>query len=83
MIWNFIIDFYNVMWAWFVNQIPDVDLQLDLGGFVAPMANAIGYMDTFISLDVVVACIVAVLIADNWALVVRLAIRIWELLPFN
>lgn len=83
MLWDFIIDLFNSLWAWFVQQIPDIELNLNVGSFAAPMADVFGYMDTFISLDVVVMCIVAILIVDNWALVVKLAIRVWELLPFN
>jgi len=83
MIWNFIIDFFNTMSAWAVALIPDVDINLSVGAYLAPMADMFGYMDTFVSLDVVVACIAAVIIVDNWALVVRLVLKIWELLPFN
>lgn len=83
MIWDFIIDFFTSMWTWFAAQIPTVEITLDVGAYAAPMANLFGYIDTFVSLDVIVLCITTILIVDNWALIVKLAIRVWEMIPFN
>lgn len=83
MIVKIVLDIFHSLMNWFVNIIPDVSLPLDISGYIAPVANAVGYVDTFVSLPVIVACLTAVLIVDNWTIIVRLALKIWELLPFN
>lgn len=83
MIVKIILDIFHYLMDWFVNIIPDVSLPLDISGYIAPVANAVGYIDTFVSLPVLAACVAAVLIVDNWAILVRLALKVWELLPFN
>lgn len=83
MIFQFVIDFFLSCYNWAVSLIPQFNWTLDISGYVAPMADAFGYIDTIVSLDVLVLCITTILIVDNWSLIVHLVVKIWELLPFN
>lgn len=74
--------FYDLA-DWLINSIPAIELPLSISDYIAPVANAVGYIDTFVSLPVLLLCITAVTIVDNWSFLVRLLIRLWELLPFN
>lgn len=83
MLWDFFIDMFNSISTWAVGLLPDLQINLNAGAYMATMADFFGYIDTFISLDVIVLCIVTVLIVENWALVVRIVLKVWDLLPFT
>lgn len=66
-----------------INMFPTINLPIDIAAYIQPVANAVGYIDTFIDVTLITACISTILIVDNWSLIVKVAIKIWSLLPFT
>lgn len=66
-----------------INLFPTIELPIDIASYIAPVANAVGYIDTFIDVGLISSCIATILIVDNWSLIVKVAIKIWSLLPFT
>lgn len=76
-------DIFLMLSGWLLAVIPDISLPLDVGSYMQPVSNVIGYVDTFVSLPILALCISAVLLVDNWTRIVRLSVKLWELLPFT
>lgn len=83
MIINVIFDIFYFFADWFVGVIPEINLPIAASSYISPVANLVGYVDTFVSLSVITLCITTIFIVDNWSFVVKLALKIWELLPFS
>lgn len=62
--------------------IPNLEFSFDVAGYISPLINAFGYLDTFISLNVIVFCVSMILIVDNYALIFKLINWLWEKIPF-
>lgn len=67
---NTIIDFLIGIVDWLISLMPAIDI--NVGDFVGAVAHFFGYIDTLISLDVVVACIAVVIVVDNFAFFTRI-----------
>jgi len=74
--------FIGIMQA-IINAFPTIDLPIDIAAYVRPVANAVGYLDTFIDIGVITLCISAILIVDNWSLIIKVTMKVWSLLPFT
>lgn len=83
MIINWLFDLFYWIADLFMNVLPDIELPLTFSDYVGAVANVVGYLDTFISLPVVILCISTILIIDNFAIIIRLAAWVWSLLPFS
>lgn len=67
----------------FISLIPEFNLNVDIAGYISTLSNFVGYIDTFISLDVIVLCISLILIVDNFSFLFKLLSWLWEKIPFN
>lgn len=65
-----------------VSLIPNIDFDLDLISYIQPLANLAGYIDTFVSLDVILFSISLILIVDNYSLLFRVINWLWNKIPF-
>lgn len=65
-----------------VSLIPNIDFSIDLVSYIEPLANLTGYIDTFISIDVITFCISLILIVDNYSLIFRVVNWLWNKIPF-
>ena len=83
MILAYIMDLFLTIGEWIVASIPTIELPVNIDNYIAPLANFIGYIDTFVVIEIIALCITTIIIADNWALVVKLAVKIWSLLPLT
>lgn len=82
MIIKYLIDLVLYLGNFILGSFPDYEFPFDLSAYLDPVAAFVGYMNTFVNLGVVALCISAILVYDNWAFVVKLSIKIWEMLPF-
>lgn len=78
MLLNLIIMILNLI----LSLIPSLEFNLDLSSYISPLANLVGYVDTFVSVDVIVFCISVILIVDNWTLIFKLINWLWQKIPF-
>lgn len=78
MLLNLIIMVLNLI----ISLIPDITFDFNIGGYIAPLANFFGYVDSFVSLNVIVFCISLILLVDNYTLIFRLINWLWEKIPF-
>lgn len=83
MLVTFLFDLFYKLTRFFISSIPEVEVPYSLIDLLAPIANFVGYIDTFVSLPIIVMCMAFILVIDNWNLVVRISSRIWEMIPFN
>lgn len=67
-----IFDFLMTIVDWIFSLIPDLNFGLLSFDFVTPIADFWGYIDSFVSLDMLIACIAVVIIVDNISLLTRL-----------
>lgn len=65
-----------------VSIIPTFEFNIDIAGYISPLANFVGYIDTLVSLDVIVFCISLILLVDNYALIFRVFNWLWQKIPF-
>lgn len=79
----FLFDLFYKFTVMLINMIPDFDVPNNLINLLAPVANFVGYIDTFISLPVLLSCMAFILLVDNWNLIVRILMQLWEMIPFN
>ena len=78
MIFEWIINVVLLLGQNAVDSIPNVSLPIDLAAYLAPVANFFGYLNTFVSLQLLSVCISTVLIVDNWALIVKNSFKSME-----
>lgn len=78
MLLNLIIMVLNLI----ISLIPDINIEFNLSGYIAPLANFFGYIDSFVSLNVILFCISLILIVDNYTLIFRLINWLWNKIPF-
>lgn len=83
MLVTFLFDIFYKISLFIVGSIPDLNTPQSLVEILAPVASFVGYMDTFVSLGVIVTCMAFILLIDNWNLVIRISTLVWEMLPFN
>jgi len=69
-----IVDFILGIFEWIFDLIPDINLPFSAlrFDFIGPVANLVGYLDSFIDLDVLVACVAIVIVFDNIGFITRL-----------
>lgn len=82
MIIGYIVNLVLDIAVFVIELIPVIELPLNVSSYIAPVANVVGYIDTLVSIQVILLCISAIFIVDNWALIVKIAIKIWEMIPF-
>lgn len=78
MLLNLIIMVLNLI----ISLIPDINIDFNISGYIAPLANVFGYIDSFVSLNVIVFCISLILIVDNYTLIFRIVNWLWNKIPF-
>lgn len=69
-----IVDFILGIFEWIFDLLPDVSLPFNAlrFDFIGPVANLVGYLDSFIDLDVLIACVAIVVVFDNISFITRL-----------
>lgn len=74
MLLKAIVDFLLGIVEWIFSLIPDIEIPFSLSrfNFVAPLANFWGYIDSFISTDILIACIGIVILIDSISFITRL-----------
>ncbi len=65
-----------------VSLIPSFDFDFNIGGYIGTVANFFGYIDSFISISVILFCVSAVLIVDNFSFILKIINFIWSKIPF-
>lgn len=83
MILKMIMDIFFPLFRWLVDLIPDIELPIKIETYITPLSNGFGYIDTFVDLRVISLCVTAILIVDNWSRIVRIALKVWDMLPLT
>lgn len=65
-----------------VSLIPNIEFDLNIVGYITPLANFFGYIDSFVSVNVIVMCISLIIVVDNYALIFRVINWLWQKIPF-
>ena len=65
-----------------VSLIPNFEVSYDIVSYITPLANFFGYIDSFVSVNVILMCITLVILVDNYALVFRVINWLWQKIPF-
>lgn len=78
MLLNLVVMFLELI----LSLIPSISFELDLVSYIEPLINVFGYLDTFVSLNVITFCISMILIVDNYSLIFKLVNWLWEKIPF-
>lgn len=65
-----------------VSLIPNLEFDLNIVSYITPLANFFGYVDSFVSVNVIVMCISLVIVVDNYALIFRVINWLWQKIPF-
>ena len=82
MIINLIFSALIGLMSMLLNLIPDLSLSFDLSPYIDTVSTYIGYVDMFISVDVVLFCITSIIVVDNFGFLVRVISFIWSKIPF-
>lgn len=65
-----------------VSLIPNLELDLNIVSYITPLSNFFGYIDSFVSINVIVLCISLVILVDNYGLIFRVINWLWQKIPF-
>lgn len=65
-------DFLIGIADWLFGLIPELNFSVARFDFISPLANFWGYLDSFVHLDILVACIGLVILADNISLITKI-----------
>lgn len=65
-----------------VSFIPTIEFDINMATYIFPLANFVGYIDTFVSINVLITCISLILIVDNYSLIFRVFNWLWQKIPF-
>lgn len=82
MIFNMLFDFFIQLITWLLGLLPNVQYAINLDPYLSPVASAVSYLDTFVSLQLIVGCLAMIIIIDNFGIVLKLIRFVWELIPF-
>lgn len=66
-----------------INLFPNFSISPEIISGISGVAEIFGYLNSFIHLNLVVSCIVAIFAVSNSAFLVRAGRTIWDLLPFT
>ena len=80
---NIIFDFFIQLINWLLGLLPSVQYAINLDPYLSPVANAVSYLDTFVSLQLIIGCIGMIIIIDNFGIVLNILRFIWDLIPFT
>lgn len=83
MILDMVFNVFYFLFNMFVSLIPTINIDLDLSSYVVPVADAIGYIDTFVSLNVLALSIGTIILVNNFTFIIRLIMKLWQMLPFT
>ena len=83
MIFNMIFDFLIQLINWMLGLLPSVQYAINLDPYLSPVASAVSYLDTFVSLQLIIGCIGMIIIIDNFGIVLNILRFIWDLIPFT
>lgn len=72
MLVKMIFDFLMGIIEWFLSLIPDINLEILSFNFIGVLSEFWGYIDSFVSLDIVVLCIIAIVFIDNISFITRM-----------
>lgn len=78
VIFEFILNIVSLI----LSFIPEIKLNVDIGGYVGSLADTFAYLDSFVSLKVLTFCISSILIVDNFSFILKIFNFIWSKIPF-
>lgn len=83
MLFELIFSILNLFVTAFFSLLPDFNLPSDFLSNVNAVAQYIGYLNVFVSLDLIVSIIALTIVRDNITFVKNILIGLWKLLPFT
>lgn len=63
--------------------LPSVKYAISLDPYISPVAQTVSYLDTLISLQLIIGCIAMIIIIDNFGVILKLIRFVWDLIPFT
>lgn len=66
-----ICDFLMGIIDWVFGLVPEINLEILSFDFVGVLADFWGYMDSFVSLDILILCVIAIVFVDNISFILK------------
>ncbi|MBO0468434.1 hypothetical protein JZO73_12935 [Enterococcus plantarum] len=65
-----------------INLIPNFEIDLNFTGLLAPVGEALGYLDMFVSVNVILTILGIVFLRDNFVFLKNIILMIYDKIPF-